>query len=193
MGSTKAALAGALGAVALAILVGLIALYAGWYDVSATSGHTGAVERVLGTLQHRSVSARAEELDVTPLPTDSAALEHGFVHYDAMCVSCHGAPGIERGENGKGMTPEPPDLADEAHEWSDAELFWITKHGIKLAGMPAFGPTHSDEELLGITAFVRRLPEIDSAAYAARREALAAADSAGGGVHVHADGSTHRH
>ncbi|MDX1624827.1 MAG: cytochrome c [Gemmatimonadota bacterium] len=188
MSRTTPALAGALAAVVGLAVAGLVVLYAGWYDVSATSGHADLTERVLGALQHRSVSARAGDLDVT-LPTDSAALEHGFVHYDAMCVDCHGAPGVERGETGKGMSPTPPDLAEEAEEWSDAELFWITKHGIKLAGMPAYGPTHSDEELLGIVAFVRRLPQLDSAAYAARR---AAADSAGI-VHVHADGSTHVH
>lgn len=191
MNGTKPALAGALGAVVVAVLVGLIVLYSGWYDVSATSGHTGATEWLLGTLQHTSVGARAEDLDVT-LPTDSASLEHGFVHYDEMCVSCHGAPGVERGEPGQGMTPTPPDLAEEAHEWSDAELFWITKHGIKLAGMPAYGPTHSDEEIRGIAAFVRRLPEIDSAGYAARREARGAGGSEGD-MHTHADGSSHEH
>jgi ketosteroid isomerase-like protein len=30
-------------------------------------------------------------------------------HYRAMCVDCHGAPGVDRGEFGEGMTP-PPDL-----------------------------------------------------------------------------------
>lgn len=192
MSKPVTALLGGLGAALLAALVGLAALYGGWYDVSATSGHTGVTRWALGTLQRNSVSGRAADLQVT-LPTDSAALEHGFVHYDAMCVSCHGAPGVERDETGEGMTPTPPDLSEEASEWTDAELFWITKHGIKLAGMPAFGPTHSDEELAAIVSFVRRLPETDSAGYAAWRRSVAASDSAGGAAHVHNDGSTHRH
>lgn len=82
-----------------------------------------------------------------------------------MCAACHGAPGVERGALGKGMNPEPPDLAAEAAEWSDRELFWITKHGIKLAGMPAFGVTHSDEEVWGIVAFLRRLEHISPEEY----------------------------
>lgn len=186
----KNGLIGALSLVFAAVLFGLLALYAGWYDVAATKPHTGATEWVLETLQHNSVSARASGLDIT-LPTDSAALEHGFVHFDAMCVECHGAPGVDRGETGQGMTPTPPDLAEEAHEWTDAELFWITKNGIKLAGMPAFGPTHSDEEILGVVAFIREMEEMSAEEYAVWRDSLASADS--GAVHVHPDGSTHRH
>ena len=82
-----------------------------------------------------------------------------------MCVTCHGAPGVERGTLGKGINPKPPNLAKEAGEWSDRELFWITKHGIKLAGMPAFGVTHSDEELWAIVAFLRRLETMSAEEY----------------------------
>lgn len=185
-------LIGALAAVLVAVAVGLLALQAGWYDVSATEPHTELTRWALGTLQENSIRARAGNLEVT-LPTDSASLEHGFVHYDAMCVSCHGAPGVDRGETGQGMTPTPPDLAEEAPEWSDAELFWITRHGIKLAGMPAFGPTHSDEQLLGLVAFVRRLPEMTAADYAAWREAARSGEVAGDG-HTHdGDGHDHEH
>jgi len=109
-----------------------------------------------------------------------------------MCAGCHGGPGVERGETGKGMTPTPPDLAEEAGEWSDAELYWITEHGIKLAGMPAFGPTHSDEEIAMIAAFVRLLPEMTAEEYASRGSSdTASADSVNGG-HTHS-GEGHSH
>ena len=32
-------------------------------------------------------------------------------------------------------------------EFTDGELLWITKHGIRMTGMPAFGITHDDEEI----------------------------------------------
>jgi hypothetical protein len=87
--------------------------------------------------------------------------------------------------------PTPPDLAEEAPERSDRELFWITKHGIKMAGMPAFGPTHSDEEIWGIVAFVRELSRMapedyrrweTSAGPAAPGDHAAAGDHAAGGA-----------
>lgn len=62
-----------------------------------------------------------------------------------MCAVCHGAPGEERGEVGKGMNPTLPRLERVADQWSDREIFWILKHGIRLAGMPAFGATRSDK------------------------------------------------
>lgn len=172
-------------------LVGVGTLYSGWYDVAATEEHSSATRWVLGTLQRRSVRARAGELE-EPLPTDSSTLAHGFAHYEEMCVTCHGAPGVERGELGKGMAPTPPDLAEEAGEWTDAELVWITEHGIKLAGMPGFGPTHSDAEIRATAAFVRRLPEMSADDYARYAAARAEAPDSAGAGHTHGgEGHTH--
>jgi hypothetical protein len=47
-----------------------------------------------------------------------------------------------------------------------------------MAGMPAFGPTHSEEEIWGISMFVKRLPEIDAADYARLRREAAAREAA---------------
>lgn len=182
-----------LGTVLVLMALGLGVVLTGAYDVGATAEHWGVTSWALNTLQHNSVSGRAEDVEGS-LPTDEESLRHGLEHFDAMCVQCHGAPGVDRGETGQGMNPLPPDLAEEAEEWSDAELFWITKHGIRLAGMPAFGTTHSDEELWMIVAFMRELPGMGEAEYASRVEALAPAGdsvSAGDGGHTHAPGEGH--
>lgn len=152
--------------VTLLVLAGgaLAYVHSGAYDVSATKGHTALGRWVLDRTMDRSVAARAADLPEPP-PEDTALLAHGFEHYHEMCVACHGAPGLERGEFGQGMMPEPPDLAEEGEELSTRELFWVTKNGIKLAGMPAFGPTHSDEEIWGIVWFVRRLAEMSPEEY----------------------------
>ncbi|MEJ2501901.1 MAG: cytochrome c, partial [Gemmatimonadota bacterium] len=76
--------------------------------------------------------------------------------------------GIDRGEPGQGLRPTPPGLEEEAHEWSDAELFWITKHGIRLAGMPAYGATHDDDEIWSIVGFIRELETMTEEQYAER-------------------------
>lgn len=186
-------LVGAILTLVVLILVGLVFIYSGVYNVAATAGHTGVVRWALETAQERSVALRADDVPEPP-PVDSTALEHGFEHYRSMCVACHGAPGVERGEPGKGMTPTPPGLADEAAEMSARELFWVTKHGIKMAGMPAFGPTHSDEELWGIVAFLQAMAEMTDEEYA-RWEARfsaggnASAGGAGAGGHSHAPGT----
>lgn len=56
------------------------------------------------------------------------------------------------------LNPLPPPLHKEAEKQTPEELFWIVKHGIKMTGMPASGPTRSDEDLAAIVAFLERLP-----------------------------------
>jgi mono/diheme cytochrome c family protein len=156
--------AGIAGLGVLLLLGALVFISTGSYNVAASTPHTRLTSWLLNTMQERSVAVRADDTP-SPPPLDSAMVQHGLEEYQAMCATCHGAPGVERGALGKGMNPEPPDLAEQAAEWSDRELFWITKHGIKLAGMPAFGATHTDEELWGIVAFLRRLEHISPEEY----------------------------
>jgi mono/diheme cytochrome c family protein len=171
-GGTRAGcLSGPALVVALFVAACLGFVYSGVYDVAATQPHSRAERWLLSTLMERSVRARLDEVPEPP-PESEELLATGFHHYEEMCVVCHGAPGVERGEIGEGIEPEPPDLAEEADEWSLPAIYWITSQGIKMAGMPAFGPTHSEDEIWGISMFVKRLPEIGAAEYSRlRREA----------------------
>jgi Cytochrome c, mono- and diheme variants len=152
-----------------------IFIYSGVYNISAIESHTGLTEWVLTTAMDQSVRSHADGVKV-PALSDESLIEEGFHHFDAMCVQCHGAPGMVEPELGRGLNPEPPDLAEEVEEgeWSDAELFWITKHGIKMSGMPAFGPTHTDEELWGIVAFLKHLPDLSPEEYETMKETVKA-------------------
>ncbi|HYE89973.1 MAG TPA: c-type cytochrome, partial [Terriglobales bacterium] len=136
-----ALLAGAFAAILIAAGAWLGFVYSGVYNVAASDEHAPWTAWTLETISERSVKRRAGELPA-PLPTDSAALLHGFEHYRAMCENCHAGVGVDRGEIGEGLNPRPPRLARSAAQWTDAELFWITKHGIKATGMPSFGATH---------------------------------------------------
>lgn len=172
-------------------VAGGAALYAGVYDVAATREHSAIGQWILDVGKERSIAARADEVPPGP-PADSALLAEGFEHYRAMCVVCHGAPGVERSEIGEGIMPMPPDLAEEGAELESSELFWVVKNGIKLAGMPAFGPTHSDAELWGIVRFVEQLATMSPEEYASLEARYGAeAEPAG---HTHPPGTPpHEH
>lgn len=152
------------GTILLAILVLLILLYTGAYNVSAAAGHTAIGRWALGTMMHNSIEARA---DAQPPRFTEAMVRSGAGEYKAMCEHCHAGPGVSRAEWANGMTPLPPELTHEAREWSPGEIHWIVKHGIKMTGMPAFGPTHDDQTVWNITAFVEQLPEMSAQTYAA--------------------------
>lgn len=162
----KGVLVGAVGLLLLLVLIALIVTLTGAYNVAATDRHNPIVGWALDTTMRNSVQERAE--DVTPPAAFTPAMiETGAAEYKEYCAHCHGGVGTGRAEWAMGMRPHPPALADAARGWEAAEVFWIVKHGIKMSGMPAFGPTHGDETVWKIAAFVKMLPEMSAAQYEA--------------------------
>jgi mono/diheme cytochrome c family protein len=106
-------------------------------------------------------------------------LAAGATAYKSMCQQCHAGPGAERAEWAEGMRPRPPHLTEAAAEWALGEVFWLVRHGVRMSGMPAFGPTHGDEEIWGIAAFVKELPAMTPERYAAAGQAGQEAQSGG--------------
>lgn len=174
---------------------GLVFVSCGRVDVAATSPHWTLTEWILETAMESAVARSAQGIEPPHSLEDEALLREGAAAYDEMCASCHGAPGVERGVLAEGLNPAPPALADTAGEWSPAELYWITKHGIRMTGMPAFGPTHTDEQLWQVVALVARLPRLSAAEY--RALVGAKTDAAPAPAHVHGPderrGHSHSH
>lgn len=147
------------------LLVAAAALvWTGAYNFAATQPHLPLTERIIDFALKRSVAVRAKGIQVPPL-ADAHRVQDGARHYRDMCQPCHGAPGQPPAELAKGLVPEPPDLQKAVPRWSEAELFWIVKHGIKMTGMPAWGQAHDDQELWNIIAFLDRLPAMQGDEY----------------------------
>lgn len=149
----------------------VVFINSGIYNVAATKPHTKFTHWILNTAIEKSVKRHAEGINSPPLSDDSM-VQSGFDHYNEMCVGCHGKPGLSVSELDNGFNPEPPDLIENIKEgkWSAEQLFWITKHGIKMSAMPAFGHNHSDEDIWAIVAFLERLPKISPEEYEAMEE-----------------------
>jgi mono/diheme cytochrome c family protein len=145
--------------VLIVIVGGGVVVFTGVYDVSTNNHDNDIINWVMDTAMTRSVQEHAKGIAVPSL-SDSAMIQMGFRHYRAMCVDCHGAPGVPPEEIAKGLFPDAPDLAKTAGDWKPAELYWIIKNGIKFTAMPAWGPTHNDKELWAMTAFVAELPRL---------------------------------
>ncbi len=152
---------GILFTIVLLVILGLVTIYSGFVNVSALQGTSGVQKWVLSTTMETSVEKRAKKIEVPDLQ-DEEKIRMGGGAYIAMCEQCHGAPGWTQSELARGLDPEPPLLyqAEEAEEWDAAEMFWITKHGVKMTGMPAWGATHSDDKIWNMVAFLRKLPEL---------------------------------
>lgn len=153
-------------AAAVVALGSIVFALSGFYDVSASSPHGGVINWLLSTTSHASVERRSSEVDVPDLSDESLA-RAGVKDFDAMCTGCHGAPGKEPEAVGQGLNPPAPDLADSVAHMNPAEIFWVTKNGLKMTGMPAWGATHDDDALWPVVAFITTLADLDAHGYQA--------------------------
>jgi mono/diheme cytochrome c family protein len=145
---------------------GLVTVYSGIIDVGASNPHGFFTRWLLNTTMERSVRVHARGIKLPPLD-DPRMVMQGFRHYREMCVGCHLAPGVTATEIRKGLMPRPPELQESVDDWTPAELFWVTKNGVKMTGMPAWGATHTNSEIWAIVAFLEKLPHMSAEQYAA--------------------------
>jgi mono/diheme cytochrome c family protein len=157
-------IAGFIAALIVLAIGGLAVIYSGLVNVSARYPDNPVAFFLLQTAMRQSVARHAA---AQPAPAASTDLARGFRLYNETCVYCHGAPGKDPVDIGKGLNPEPPFLPDTIQRWSAAEIFWIVKNGVRMTGMPSFAGSHSDDDLSAVVAFVQKLPGMSAEQYSA--------------------------
>jgi mono/diheme cytochrome c family protein len=157
-------------AVIVLIILSLMYIWSGMYDVSQLSPHGQVTKWIINKTMMHSIKKRTKKIEVPDL-NDSSKITLGFRHYEEMCVICHLAPGVKESEIGMGLYPEPPEFTEKKNLPDARGGFWIVQNGIKMTGMPAFSTTHKDEEIWAIVAFVvKRLPGMTEADYKMMKE-----------------------
>ncbi|WP_313088089.1 cytochrome c [Pseudomonas sp.] len=149
----------------LAVLGGA-AVYLGVVNVGADKPHGAVLGGLLAFARDRSVEVRAARIEVPDL-SDPELIRSGAGNYDAMCTSCHLAPGLEGTELSQNLNPAPPNLTDANRKHEPAEDFWVIKHGIQATGMPAWGRSMSDPYVWGLVALLEQLPALTAREYRA--------------------------
>lgn len=137
-------------------------IFSGVYDVSADTPHWSITERIIEVTRNRAITARSGDIRVPDL-TDEQLVLKGAGQYATMCAGCHLAPGVNRSEIRPGLYPQPPNLSTQA--FGPRTVFWVTKHGLKMSGMPAWGLGHDDATIWSIVAFVQKLPGMSPQQY----------------------------
>ena len=99
-----------------------------------------------------------------PLPETNEVVSQGQEVFLGSCAQCHGTDGHGDTNIGRNMAPPAMDLSSShVQHWSDAELFWIIKNGIRLTGMPAWQSSISDDDTWKLARFIHHLPRVDAA------------------------------
>ena len=103
------------------VLGGYVYVNSGLSDVAATPGSQGFLDQIAHRVSDESVARHAAGIQAPPW-NDPAQLRLGAAHYEEMCVTCHGAPGVKMSEIGAGLNPSPPNLIRSTLDMSDANL-----------------------------------------------------------------------
>jgi mono/diheme cytochrome c family protein len=119
----------------------------------------GRFETYLAARAKRFLIHKSSSENIPPPPADrKKSIEVGEKLFGTECAACHGLNGHKPTDAGRWMYPRSADLtSSEVQEYSDRELFWIVKNGIRLSGMPAFGEVETDEHIWNLVQYLETL------------------------------------
>jgi mono/diheme cytochrome c family protein len=119
----------------------------------------GQVETFLATVVKQFLVRRSSREGIPPAPTNlQESIAEGDKLFGIDCSMCHGPDGHTLSDSGRWMYPRASDLTSPLVQcYSDRELFWIVKNGIRLSGMPAFGRVESDEHIWNLVHYLRTM------------------------------------
>jgi mono/diheme cytochrome c family protein len=149
-----------LGAVAVAIVLVVVAV--GQLKGLSTRVEPSATERALARAVRRLAIPREGRSAVNPVAFSPEVWAESRAHFADHCAACHGNDGSGQTEIGQRFYPRVPDMRlEDTQELADGELYWIIENGIRLTGMPAWGPGGAgDLDTWKLVHFIRRLKDL---------------------------------
>jgi cytochrome c553 len=152
----KKFLIGVLVGIAVPVIGALSYLRLGMAEVRADIPPGRWENYLMNTGMHASVQREASNAPNPVLPTDENLIAGGKLYLSA-CAGCHGRPGKPFGGKGPILYPPIPELPVVGTELSEAQIFWVAKHGIRRSGMFANEAWASDENLWTVATYVKRM------------------------------------
>jgi mono/diheme cytochrome c family protein len=152
----RAFLIGALGALAVA------AYAASNFRGFSARAQPSVLERIVVRATRRlAIPAKAGRAS-NPIAFTPDIWAQSRAHFADHCALCHANDGSGRTEIGRSLFPNAPDmrLAD-TQDLTDGELYWIIENGVRLTGMPAWGPGGgNDADTWKLVHFIRHLNDL---------------------------------
>jgi len=152
---------GFLTALALTVMAAWTCLKFGFADMRSDQNPPAWESRLMYRAVHASVRRQAPKM-ASPFPVTDQRLIEGAKLYLNDCVGCHGAPGKPPSDFGATFYPRAPQFPQIGTTYSEAEVFWIAKHGIRRTGMYPQGPSYADDKLWSLAAFITRANHLPS-------------------------------
>jgi mono/diheme cytochrome c family protein len=132
----------------------------GLADVAADAPTPAWATRWMFSSVHASIRRSApRDLKSSVAISDENLIAGGKLYLND-CVGCHGPPGKPPSTFGATFYPPAPQLARDGTTYSEAQIYWVAKHGIRRTGMSAQGSSYSDEHLWLLAAFISRITNL---------------------------------
>lgn len=90
-----------------------------------------------------------------PFQPTSDNLTEGAHLYEKHCSSCHGGATNKISPMRSKFSPPVPQIINRIPHDEDGHLWWVTKHGIRMTGMPSWDGILSDDEMWKTILFVK--------------------------------------
>src|SRR4030095_547054 len=126
------------------VISALAVMRLGLMPVNADGAHSSLEAKIMPQVLHASI-VRHASAETNPLTVHEENLKAGASTYKAMCARCHSTPGGNPSAYGQSFYPPAPQLLGGMVNYTDSQLFWTIKHGIRNTGMLAWGSMLSDK------------------------------------------------
>ena len=142
------------------LVFGALAVFAylrlGFAEVRADVPPSRLESALLGPAVRASVRRHAPEVANPYPPTDPNLIAGGKIYF-SECSGCHGDLEPGKGGSAAALIPAPPQFSSVGSDFTEAQIFWVAKHGIRRSGMFVNGSWDSDEKLWKASAFIKRI------------------------------------
>lgn len=147
------------GVVLLLALGGFVVIETGFVPINADVAPSRLENDLLPVAVRASVARRSSELSGTFAPTQEDLLG-GAEIYKSLCAQCHGRLNGRQSVLGASFYPPAPQLPGRGTSYSETEVRWIVKHGIRNTSMPAWSRMLSDDDIRRVAAFIVRMDSV---------------------------------
>jgi thiosulfate dehydrogenase len=144
-------------------LIAFVCIRLGYAPV-ATASPPLPLEKWLAHTALKATVAR-EAPSQCPIQASETNLLAGAKIYREDCAMCHGTVGQGKTPFAKGMYPPPPQLFVGTGVTDDpvGHTYWKAANGIRLTGMPAFGPSLSQTQLWQVSQLLANTHHLSAA------------------------------
>src|SRR3954463_10124704 len=137
---------GAIATVVALVIVVIAVTHLGLYPIGADNPPSYVEQRLAEPAMNVSADKQKPAGD-NPMPPTAANLSRGAQLYEEHCALCHGGAKAKISPLQNQFSPPAPQLINRIPHDPPAWIFWVTAHGVRVTGMPAWTGILSDDDM----------------------------------------------